>query len=109
MMLYVRLAFALACFGGVAWLAYDALSIYLTASGTRFTRFLVAFKGSITVAWARFSVVVGLIVAGLVQLAAFAQLPEVGQAIQAYCTPTTAALLVAVVAIVSEIARSRTL
>lgn len=108
-MFIVRLVIGLASFGVVGWLTYDFLTSYLHASGSRWTRFQIAFKGSMTIAWQRFVMAVTFMTSGLVELADYFNLPGVGDALRQYLTPSTVMIMMAAVAIVSEFTRRRTL
>lgn len=107
--LTIRLVIAIVSFGCVGWLIYDFLTAYLKASGSRWTRFEIAFWGSMTIAWQRFGMVVSFVVMGLANLVDYLNLPGVGDALHSYMTPTTVALVFAGFTIISELARRRTL
>lgn len=108
-MFTIRLVIGLASLGIVAWLAYDFLTVYLSTSGSRMSRALIAFKGSVTIAWQRFVMAIAFAVNGIAQLADYFNLPGVGDALRAYMTPSTMLLVIAGVTIISEYSRKRTL
>lgn len=107
-MFTVRLVIGLASLGVVGWLTYDFLETYLHTSGSRATRALIALKGSSTIAWQRFVMVISFASTALVELADYFNLPGVGDALKAFLTPSTVLLLTASIAIVSEFCRRRT-
>jgi hypothetical protein len=93
----------------LAYIIIDAVISYRAAVGTVWQRLLAAGKESATILWARFTVVVGVVVNGLVWMADVLHAPEVANAIQTYGGPKAAAAVLIVVAVITEMARRRTL
>lgn len=106
-MFTLRLIVAIASLLLAGWFLYDFLQGYLKASGSRWTRFLFAFKGSATIAWARFVAFVGSAGGGIIEMADYANMPAVGDFVRSYFTPQTVMMLMAGIAIISEFARRR--
>ena len=102
-----RLIVIVISLAGIGWILFDFIKSYLGASGSRWTRILFAFEFSATILWARFVLLVGLAAAGLSSLAGFLGLPEVSAAFNNYMTPTNVSLLVAGIAVVTELCRRR--
>lgn len=104
-----KIVIGLLALAGIAWIVYDFAKNYLSYSGSRWTRFLYAFDASLTIIWSRFVIVISLISTSLASFAGYLGLPEVQSAFNAYLTAQNAALLIAGIAVVTEICRRRTL
>src|ERR1700676_2038445 len=105
----IRLLFAILGLAGFGYIVYEFMVSYLDASGTRSMRAWIPFRASVTIIWARFVAAVSLLILGIVNLTAYLNFPEVSNAISLYLTPTSVALLAAGIAIVTEVARNRSL
>lgn len=88
---------------------YSMVSGYIESAGTVWGRVLNAGKGSATIVWARFVVIVNSGIAVLAGAADFVKSPEVSSALQTYGGPKVVAAIMIGVAVVSELARRRTL
>lgn len=108
-MFYVHLLFTIICFSIAGWMIYTFISNYLVTSGSRIHRARIATEGSATILWARFSMVVGFLVAGLANIADYMNLPGIGDALHEYLTPATVSLVFAGAMIITELARRRSL
>ncbi|HEY7246276.1 MAG TPA: hypothetical protein VH678_20575 [Xanthobacteraceae bacterium] len=99
---YVVLAIA-------GYFIFDFVRAYRGTVGSVWSRCIGAAKSSATILWARFTVVVTALAAGLVQIADFIQAPSVSAAISTYLKPSVVAAIMVTVAVVTEWARRRTL
>src|SRR5712692_4313398 len=79
------------------------------AHGTLWQKLLAVGRHSATILWARFTVAVAALADGAVWVADFLGSPQVAGAMQAHLDPRTVAAVMVAVAVVSELARRRTL
>lgn len=93
----------------VAYIFFDFITSYAAATGTVWQRLLQTGKNSITILWQRFVILVTGLSGGLVYLADYLNAPGVSDAIKAVIQPQYVAGFVIAVAIISELARRRTL
>jgi phage-related protein len=105
----MKILILIAALAIIAYLACDFAQEYRSAPGTVWDRMLAAGKGSATILWARFSVVVGAVSAVLVNGANLLNAPGVADAIKAAMQPQYVAIFTIGVALVTELARRRTL
>ena len=76
---------------------------------TLWQRLIAAGKGSITITWARFCAVVACLSGSLGDIADYFNAPGVGDNIRALLQPQTVAIVSLIAALITEIARRRTL
>ena len=93
----------------VVYVVIDAVVSYRAAAGTVWQKLLAVGKESATVLWSRFTILVAGATDGLVWLADLAGQPAVAGAIQSYLKPSYVAGLMIAVAVITELARRRTL
>lgn len=105
----MKLVLLLIALALLARIVFDFLRAYIPAPGTIWQKLLAAGKASATILWARFVMLVGLASAGLVNLADFANAPGIADGIKAVMQPQYVAWLVFGIALVTELARRRTL
>jgi hypothetical protein len=98
---------ALMLFIGV--IGYEFVKDFATTTGSIWTRLLAAGKDSATILWARFSMIVAAITAALVDASDYFNAPGVSDAIKQVMQPQYVALVGLFVAIITEVARRRTL
>lgn len=87
----------------------DLIYNYVKSTGTVWQRLLAAGKGTATILWARFAMIVTGISDALVALATFLNEPGVAPQIQAVLQPQYVAAFVIGTLVITEIARRRTL
>lgn len=107
--MYMDILFKSLAVGIAAYFLYVAVTDYKAAIGTTWQRLLAAGKDSATVLWARFTVVVTGMVTGLVWAADLVNAPSVATAITTYMKPSVVAGIMITVALITELARKRTL
>ena len=95
--------------GIIIYFVYDAIVGYKNSTGTTWERILAAGKGSVTILWQRFVVLVTGLSGGLVILAEYLNAPGVADTIKSVIQPQYVAIFVIGMAIISEFARRRTL
>lgn len=105
MKIFLNLAL-LAAFAYVAW---DFYADYRDAVGSTWQRLLAAGKTTATILWSRFTILVTALSNSLVWLAGLLGAPGVEDAIKAALQPVYVAGFVVVIAIITELARRRTL
>lgn len=93
----------------VGYFIYDFVVTFATSTGTIWQRLLATGKQSATILWQRFVVIVTGLSGGLVMLADYLNAPGVGDAIKSVIQPQYVAVFVIAIALISEIARRRTL
>jgi|SRR5271166_2261443 len=93
----------------LAYFIFEAVKDYRAAAGSVWARILAAGKASATIAWARFTVIVAAFANSLVWLADVVNAPTVATAIQTYLKPSVVAGIMVTVALITELARRRTL
>jgi hypothetical protein len=93
----------------LVYFAFEMVKDYRAAAGSAWQRILAAGKASATIAWARFTVIVAAFVNSLVWLADVVNAPMVASAIQTYLKPSVVAGIMVAVALITELARRRTL
>jgi hypothetical protein len=87
----------------------DAVIAYHRAVGSVWQRTLAAGKQSATIVWARLVVIITAGISGLAWLADFVNQPGVSAAITTYLKPNVVAGIMVAVAVITELARRRTL
>jgi hypothetical protein len=105
----VKLVLDLILLAALLYVAVDFYRSYCAATGTVWQRLLAAGKSSATILWQRFVIAVAALSNGLVWLADVANAPAVSDAIKAALQPQYVAAFVVAVAIITELARRRTL
>ncbi|HEY1361496.1 MAG TPA: hypothetical protein VGF60_04580 [Xanthobacteraceae bacterium] len=93
----------------LAYVAIDAVRSFTRAAGSLWQRLLAVGKQSSTLLWQRFVVLVAGLADALAWAADLLGEPSVASALQAHLKPSTVAAVMVAVAIVSELARRRTL
>lgn len=93
----------------VNYVAYTLVTEYWRSTEKGFDRILAAAKGSATILWARFSAIVGAVAGLLIGVADYMQMPEVKEWITKWFTAEHTALVIVLIAIITEWARRRTL
>jgi hypothetical protein len=93
----------------LVYFIFDAVRGYHSAAGSIWQRMLAAGKSSATIVWARFTVMVAAFVNCLVWLADVVNAPTVATAITTYLKPSVVAGIMVTVALITELARRRTL
>jgi hypothetical protein len=93
----------------LAYIVFEAVKDYRAAAGSVWQRVLAAGKASATIAWARFTVIVAALANSLVWLADVVNAPTVATAIETYLKPSVVAGIMVTVALITEMARRRTL
>jgi membrane protein insertase Oxa1/YidC/SpoIIIJ len=91
------------------YFVFDSVRAYRTAAGTVWHRCLAAGKESLTILWARFTVVATAIVTELAEVADVFNAPGVSAAITTYLKPSVVAAIMVTCALITEFARRRTL
>jgi hypothetical protein len=92
-----------------AYFIFDLVRGYKSAVGSAWRRLLAAGKSSATILWARFTVLVTAAASALVFIADLVNAPQVAAAITTYLKPSIVAAIMVAVALITEIARRRTL
>jgi len=105
----IHLAVTLALLATVAYFAVTMALAYRSASGTTWARLIAAAKGSATILWARFVAAITMLATAGVELATTLDAPSVAQAIQSFVQPQYVSAALVAVAVISELARKRTL
>ncbi len=93
----------------LVYVVVDAVRSFVHATGTLWQKLLAVGRHSATILWARFTVAVAALADGAVWAADFLGSPQVAGAMQAHLDPRTVAAVMVAVAVVSELARRRTL
>lgn len=93
----------------VGYVVVDFLREYRNAEGSLWNRLVAAGKGSATVLWARFTVIVGALADLLIEAASWLDAPGVADAVKALLRPEYVGAFIVAVALISEFARRRTL
>jgi hypothetical protein len=93
----------------VLYFLYDAVTGYIAATGTVWERLLAAGKGSATIVWSRFVVMVSGLSGGLVVAADYLNAPGVASAVQSVIQPQYVMAFTVAIAVITEFARRRTL
>lgn len=93
----------------VAFLAYDFVSEYRAAVGSAWERAIAAGKGSATILWARLTMLVAALSDLLTQAADWLNAPGVADGIRSVLKPEYVAVFVVGLALVTELARRRSL
>ncbi len=94
---------------GVIYVIASFAMVYFTATGTGWQRLLAAGQQSATILWQRAVIALAGLSAVLVDVAGYLGVPSIDNAIQAVLKPQYVGLFTILVAVVSEIARKRTL
>ena len=99
-----------AALAAIGWLAFYFVKAYLGTPGSLWQRALAGARGSATVLWARFCMALGALAATLSSLADLLDAPGLKDAVQgALGDPKWVALFIVATAVVTELARRRTL
>ena len=93
----------------VIYFVYDFVTSYLAATGTVWQRIIASGKGSLTIVWARFVVLISGASGGLVVLADYLNAPGVSDAIKTMVQPQYVMILLVAIPLITEFARRRTL
>jgi hypothetical protein len=91
------------------WVVYSFAVEYRRSEATGFQRVLDAAKGSATILWSKFVVLVGALSSILMGAADTLNMPEIKMTIEKYLTPEHMALVLVGVAVITQWARQRTL
>lgn len=91
----------------LAWTFWRALRD--PSAGSLWEKMLAAGRGSASILWARFVMALGALFGALANYADLAQLPAIQDLMRVLLTPQTFGIAVALISLVSEIARRRTL
>lgn len=102
---------ALAIFFGslLAYIAYVVSSAWKNQTGTVWQRILGTANESATILWAKFVAAIAIIVGGMDYIADIIGAPEVKDAIQGVMNPKYVAGFLVAVALITVIARKRTM
>jgi len=102
---------ALAIFFGslLAYIAYVVFSAWKNQTGTVWQRILGTANESATILWAKFVAAIAIIVGGMDYIADIIGAPEVKDAIQGVMNPKYVAGFLVAVALITVIARKRTM
>lgn len=102
---------ALAIFFGslLAYIAYVVFSAWKNQTGTVWQRILGMANESATILWAKFVAAIAIIVGGMDYIADIIGAPEVKDAIQGVMNPKYVAGFLVAVALITVIARKRTM
>jgi hypothetical protein len=95
--------------GVISYFGYQFYAAYRAATGSRWSRALAATEKSATILWARFVALIGLLTLGLSSLAETLGAPGVSAAIQQYLQPQYVAAVMIGIAVITEVARKRTM
>lgn len=93
----------------IACIIIDFLREFATVKGSVWQRLLAAGKGSATIIWQRFLMLIGAGTAALAELADLLNAPGVADTIKSYMQPQYVAAFIIVAALIGELARWRTL
>ncbi len=97
----------------IAFAAYTAITFYIeyvkSTAVTTWAKFLDATKGSATILWSRFVIVIGSVAGFAGQAADALGEPSVSSAIQAALKPEYVAAFLVIVSLITIFARKRTL
>jgi hypothetical protein len=107
--LFIQGAIALACLAIFVSLAYHMTMAYALEEGTPLRRLLAAGRSSLTIVWARVMVLAGALLAMLANGADLVGLPGVADNVKAFLKPEYVPLAAIAIAVISEMARRRTL
>jgi hypothetical protein len=88
---------------------YSVFRDFHSAVGTVWQRLLAAGKHSATILWARFCAAVASAADAVVWVCEIINAPSVATAVQTYLKPPVVATIMVAIAIITEIARRRTL
>jgi hypothetical protein len=91
------------------YVAVDFVRRYHAATGTVWQRLLATSRQSATILWQRFTIALAAFADALIWFADLLNAPGVADAIRSVLQPQYVAVFVVVLAIVSELARRRTL
>jgi hypothetical protein len=105
----MRIAFTAVVLAIFAYVVFDFAREYIRASGSTWDRLIAAGKGSATIVWQRFVMLISAVAGGLASLADWLNAPGLADAIKDAMTPEYVAFFMIAVAIITEIARRRTL
>lgn len=105
----MKLTFDLVLLASFLYVAWDFYADYRAAAGTVWQRLLASGKESATILWTRFTVLVTALSNSLVWVAGLLGAPGVEDSIKAALQPAYVAGFVVAIAIVTELARRRTL
>lgn len=105
-LLYIPQAILL---GWIAFFIYQFVKEYREATGSIWERAVEACKDSATILWARFVAIVGAVALYLGDIANVLGAPGVSSAIQTYADPKVVGMVMIGVAVITEIARRRTI
>ena len=105
----MKLLFNLILLAAFAYVAWDFYADYRAAAGTVWQRLLAAGKTSATILWSRFTILTTAMSNSLVWLAGLLGAPGVEDAIKAALQPVYVAGFVVFIAVITELARRRTL
>jgi hypothetical protein len=105
----MQTAIDLIVIAAVVYLIADSVRAFFSAAGSMRQRLWAAARHSATVLWARFCVAVAALVDVLVWIADLLNAPGVAGAIQSYLSPSVVAGIMIAIAVITEIARRRTL
>lgn len=100
---------ALAALAGVLYLVYRVVARYRAATGSPWERLLASAKDSATILWHYAVMAGGLVVTGASTAADYLNMPEVDKFIHDFLTPQRAGVALMAIALVTIIARMRTL
>jgi hypothetical protein len=93
----------------LAWSAWQFYAGYAAAVGTLWERIKAAFQFSTTIVWAFAVRTIDALAGSVDGIAGWTNMPEVQAVVQRFLTPEAAMVMMLVIAVVSEIARRRSL
>jgi hypothetical protein len=93
----------------VAVIAYSVIAQYRAATGTNWQRLSAAFKGSATILWARVVALAGAGAGVIGGTADWFGAPGIKDAIQGFLKPEYVPFYILLIAVVTELARRRTI
>jgi hypothetical protein len=93
----------------VGYVVVDFVREWRKAEGSLWDRLVAAGKGSATILWARFTIIVGALADLLVEVADWLNAPGVADGIKMVLQPEYVGAFIVAVALISEVARRRTL
>lgn len=107
--MYIHLIIVLVFLAILGFTVADFLREFFKTSGSLGDRLMAAGKGSMTILWTRFCYLVGAVAGLLVTTADYFNAPGVADGIRQVMQPQYVALIGLAVAIITEMARRRTL